>query len=89
VTTPAKTSEDDRIDMRLHELHELVYYDRRADFLMSVALDEAVSAKTEQRLMCEADAIYRRARACAPRATGDINVRANVIDVLRRMGGLS
>lgn len=80
-------SKTDCINMRLHDV-ERAFYDRKADFLVAVALDEVAAAKTEDRLMRDAEAIYRRARAFAPRpGTGTVSVRAVVVDVLRRLGG--
>jgi hypothetical protein len=78
--------DDDLINMRLHEV-ELTHYDPRANILAAIALDDNTPPKAAARLLREAEKIYKRARACAPRPTGTINVRASVIDVLRRIGG--
>jgi hypothetical protein len=78
--------DDDMINMHLHELTPM-FYDRRADLLAGIALDDDITAECGARFMREAQAIFQRARAHAPRAVQSINVRANVVDVLRRIGG--
>ncbi|MCX5742215.1 MAG: hypothetical protein NT062_06940 [Proteobacteria bacterium] len=77
---------DDKIHMRLLDV-ERCYYDPHADFLVAVALDEASCARAEEINMRKAEKIYKSARAYTPRSMGAVNVRENVIDVLRRIGG--
>lgn len=77
------TSDPGYIDLRLHEV-ERVYYDPRADFLASAALDEDNSATLAKRLMREAETIYNRARAFVVQR-GAANMK-QLAEVLRRMG---
>jgi hypothetical protein len=74
---------DAMITMRLHEI-DPCFYDPRADFLVAVALDDDTSAKAETRLLREAERIYNTARVVI--RAGKVNVRANVINVLRKVG---
>ena len=76
--------DEDMINMRLHEI-ERAYYDPRADFLAAVALDDATSRTSEARLLRESTRIYSTARVVI-RPGGNINVRQQVLNVLRRIG---
>jgi hypothetical protein len=76
---------DSYVDLRLNKIGR-VYASPRADFLAALAADSDISDFAAERAAREAEALYRRARAFAPRA-GTANVRAAVVDVLRRLGG--
>ena len=75
--------DNDIINMRLHEV-EHVFYDPRADSLVSIALDGGTSPENETRLLSEAETIFRRARARIVQL-GNANMQ-RLAEVLRRMG---
>jgi hypothetical protein len=85
MTRPITDTDDDRIDMRLHEI-ERAYYDPRADFLVGVALDDIVSPATEKRLLREAERMFNTCRVVIRTGGRGRNVRHGVVVALRRMG---
>ena len=73
----------DRINMRLHEV-ERVFYDPRADSLVTLALDDDTLPEDEARWLREAEKIFSRARARVVQTT-NANMK-RLAEVLRRMG---